>query len=285
MKTNTHRNIGAAVLVAVQLAGATPVSAAVPGLERVSAQSGINSNSPKSAIARCPGDKRVIGTGGFIVGGTGQVVIDDVTPNAPLTNVTVTGFEDDDGTANTWAVVAIAVCANPLPGLELFSETRQSNSNFQTLAAVSCPSGKRLVGVGGDITGGLGQVTMKYIAPSTSSTDDRVRILAFEDQDLTAANWSLRALAICANLLPGLEQVRAVSGPQNSTSPKSATVSCPSGKRVLSAGGRLSGDTRGEVILDDLNARETSVEVTAYEDQDGTPAIWDVTAIAICANP
>lgn len=97
----------------------------VSGLSVVQVSSPSNSSSPKSVFATCPAGKHVIGTGGFISGGTSgsapnllaDVVIDtihasfqDQVPG----NVQVAAIEEDP-TAASWAVVAQAICANVSP--------------------------------------------------------------------------------------------------------------------------------------------------------------------------
>jgi hypothetical protein len=43
----------------------------------------------------------------------GQVVLDNVLPNATLTGVLATGVEDQNGFAGDWSVTSYAICANP----------------------------------------------------------------------------------------------------------------------------------------------------------------------------
>jgi hypothetical protein len=90
---------------------ASPASAAVPGLQIVTAQSASNSVSPKSATATCPANKRVIGAGAEINGGLGDVVIDDLRPGP--TTVVATGDEVGSGITGNWQVRAYAICAFP----------------------------------------------------------------------------------------------------------------------------------------------------------------------------
>ena len=59
------------------------------------------------------GGKNLLGTGGVIFGGPGEVVLDDLRPDALLTHVTVTGLEDENGFAGEWVAGAHAICANP----------------------------------------------------------------------------------------------------------------------------------------------------------------------------
>jgi hypothetical protein len=85
----------------------------VAGLERVVASNAFDSDEIQRVTATCPAGKNLLGTGGLIQGGLGQVVIDDLRPNATLTSVTVTGIEDENGFAGDWTPVAYAICADP----------------------------------------------------------------------------------------------------------------------------------------------------------------------------
>jgi hypothetical protein len=38
--------------------------------------------------------------------------MDDIRPNAPLTKMTVTGLEDEDGASFDWTATAYAICAH-----------------------------------------------------------------------------------------------------------------------------------------------------------------------------
>ncbi len=87
-------------------------------VERVLGSSPNNSERSKTAVARCPAGKLVIGTGGDIIGGradsdpTGDTVgvtIYAIDPGA--TNVEVTAYEASGGSSENWIVRAWAICA------------------------------------------------------------------------------------------------------------------------------------------------------------------------------
>ncbi len=333
-----------------------------PGLERVVATSPTDSLN-KTVTATCPAGKRLLGTGGGISGLAGQVILEDVRP-PNLTRVTAQGVEDQDGTAGDWLVRAYAICANPVHLLERVVATSFTDSLKAKSVTATCPSGKRVMGAGAELSGGGGEVVLGNLRPSDAPLLNRVIAKGVEDEDGTASNWSVRAFAICAAVsqrvvatsptdsssekaqfppcpsdlqstggggditggrgqvrifdlhradrssfaarasedrngypeawflnayaicatpLPGQETVNNLSPSGDFSSTKSVTVTCPPGKRVVGAGGALS--TRE--VLDDVrpNASLTSVTVTGYEDESGTPGDWRIQANAICANP
>jgi hypothetical protein len=71
----------------------------------------------------------------------------------------------------------------------------------------------------------------------------------------------------------------------NSDSFKSATATCPNGKKVIGGGGLISGDDN-KVVLTALvpNAAMTAYTAVANESGSGTPTNWLVRVYAICAN-
>jgi hypothetical protein len=84
----------------------------------------------------------------------------------------------------------------------------------------------------------------------------------------------------------GLEQVFKSSAVDNST-PKTATATCPAGKRAVGGGATHSNAAPGLVVIDQIQPSDEHtvpgvVTVGAYET--GTTTSWSVTAFALCAN-
>jgi hypothetical protein len=87
----------------------------------------------------------------------------------------------------------------------------------------------------------------------------------------------------------GLQEVVVVSA-SDSDSPKSAQASCPAGKRVVGTGYDILGGKSGappnevtDVVVDEIEAFSTFVEVLAYEEEPSS-SNWSVTVSAICAT-
>lgn len=167
------------------------------GATRVEVSTVSNGTDIKSATARCPVGTQLTGASGLLTGAVGNVVMDDLRPNGnPPNGVTVTGDEIDPELS--WSATAIALCANPLPGLERVTATSPSNSSNKSVTA-TCPAGKKLVGLGGEISGGLGEVVIDDYTPSELLT--RATVTGSEAIDLDGAyagNWTVTAYAICA---------------------------------------------------------------------------------------
>jgi len=238
------------------------------------------SSSNKQVFASCPAGKQVTGGGGDITGGGGQVLIDGLVPEAARFGAF--GAEDETGTTSDWLLRAYAICATPLPGLEVVSNESPFDSSSSKNASADCPAGKRVVGAGAVVVGGQGQVALDDVVASADLSG--VGAVGIEDESGYANNWIVRAHAVCANPPPGLELVVARSDPDSD--PGSVTASCPSGENLLGTGAAIaSGD--GEVVLDDVrpNGALTSVTVTGFEDETGLGSEWTLIAQAICANP
>ncbi len=182
-------------------------------------------------------------------------------------------------------------------GPQVVTATSAVSKADEKVAVATCPTGTRIYSGGGKIkpvergegaTGGLMLNVLRPVADpngldSFVATANRRFV---EDQALARFNWSLEAFAVCGPELPGYEHVAAknVDSDQRVTS----TVACPTGKRVIGAGGGI-GDQFGMFSFDQLgpDSDGTSVTVTGVDDiTDGVrPGLRAVLAVAVCAFP
>lgn len=266
-------------IMAGQLALVAPASAAVPGLLRV-VTSGPSNSDWKTTNANCPSGTQVIGGGGFVNGAGGQVVLDTMLPLVGGGGYSVTGREDDTGYSGNWSIVTTALCARPPAGLETVSALSDSNSTSLKSMPVSCTPGKRVLGLGGDMSGGLGQVVIEGLIPNADLAG--VTVVGREDGNGYAGNWLVHAKAICATPPSGLQLITAF-GLLDSNNSKWVEAVCPAGKRVHGVGAEIIGG-QGQVRLTGAWAvSDTEVRVAGAEDEDGFIGNWAVKAYAICA--
>ncbi|OWV11929.1 hypothetical protein B5D80_03180 [Micromonospora wenchangensis] len=285
-QTWTRRTValGGALLSTVvlgQLALSGPV-AAVPGLS-VLTTVGPSNSVAKSQSAVCPAGTAVIGGGGAITGsGLGQVGMDIVQPLADAGLYSVTGREDPDGVAGNWAVTATALCATPPAGLEVVTGHSAINSVNPKFLEVFCPAGKRAIGGGGAalaLGSGASDVLLEDLRVNQSS----VTVAGVEAGNAFAGNWSVDVSVVCVDPLAGDQRVL-VDSVASSTATRSATATCPAGKRVHGVGGEIVGG-EGQVRLTGMRpTSSTTVTVSAAEDGDGFSGTWKVRAYAVCAN-
>lgn len=202
-----------------------------PGLQRVAATS-VSDSLDKEATATCPSGKKLLGVGGEISGGGGEVALNDVIPVSGLQSAIVRAAEDQNGTSANWSVTAFAVCANPVAGLQRVLATSPSNSSSKSMA-IACPAATQAVGAGGELAGDGGQVVMTSISPNLALTN--VTDIGSEDEDGTTNNWTVRSFAICAN-----SAQRVVATSTNDSLDKSAFAGiCSGGKRPTGGGGDI----------------------------------------------
>ena len=263
-------------LAGAALALAGSASAAVPGINLAATTSPFNSAN-KSSTVTCPAGDQVLGVGGGIDSGAGQVIVDDWMQINP-TQAAVRGVEATPFAAS-WVAGATAICADPLPGRIQVIATSGSSSVDKFVTA-TCPAGKRLVASGADVLSGRGNVMIEQMVPDL--TTNSVTVLGHE-QNPTPDNWQDRASAVCADPLPGLVRVFTTSA-SNSTNSKTATASCPAGTvltgtgaETLSSGGQAAVESiEPNAFINGVTARGTEIRPTSLN--------WTVTAFAICAT-
>lgn len=272
--------LGFAVAVAISLGGLeSSASAALVGLERLSPASATNSQN-KSVTATCPAGKRILGAGGDVTPGLGEVLIDRIRPSADLRSVTVNAVEDETRTTHDWYVQAFVICGYAPPGIERVTATSVLDSSNKGARAI-CPTGKRLLGAGAEINSANGQVLLEDIRLDSGLRSVTTR--AVEDQNGNTANWSLSAYAICSQPVAGLELVSR-GGALDSSDSKALEAPCPAGKQVTGFGGDIN-SPNGQVVMDAVfpNAALTGAGFAAWEDETGNNANWSLTTYALCA--
>ncbi|MET9631094.1 hypothetical protein ABZX92_26870 [Lentzea sp. NPDC006480] len=277
--------LGTVLMTLAVLAGtarAAPVSVQAVTTVHVKAVSDIDSVSPKGKTADCPAGMVAVG-GGFTtatgVGNDGSVVQDELIIRD--TSVTGTAYEDANGTSKNWGITVFAVCANPLPGYEIKKgRSVNSGSEFEKPAVATCSPGKVVIGGGFEVTGGLGEVVVDELLPSSN----QVFTKAFEGKAGTSRSWHIDAYAICAFQPAGWQIVDKV-GPIFSGG-KTTTAKCPVGKKVLGPMFDLTGSLGQAHMLSLLphDFPDQEVSIAALEDDDGTTNSWGLNNWQICAN-
>ncbi|HST66153.1 MAG TPA: hypothetical protein VLM05_13285 [Mycobacteriales bacterium] len=179
------------------LHGYATCAPALPGLTYVSFSTGSDSTPAKIAIATCPAGKRVVGTGARLLGDAGQVVLDDVHPNAGLTSVSASAYEDGSGYAGNWNLYAYATCATNPAGLVLATADTAPANSLDDAVGATCPGSTRLLSPGGSVNGGTGHVFYGGIYPSADLT--QAVAVTIEQNGGYGSNWWTQVSAICAS--------------------------------------------------------------------------------------
>ena len=233
----------------------------------------------KTALAQCPAGTRVIGGGGRVNGGQHVVITRQQPFHGVNDTFVVSAQEDQIGTTQFWAVQAFAICSVPLPGLEIVSATSASGSSGFQGQSVDCSPGKSVLGVGGRIIGGAGQVSLN----TQALFPNRASASGLEDSDGFAGNWRVTVYGVCARLNSVFDSsVVSVQTASDSTPRKIFTVPCPAGMNLT--GGAAFAGTPGSVV-EVVSPNTSSVQLIARMDGPiGPQGPWSVTGYAICAR-
>jgi len=187
------------------------------------------------------------------------------------------------GTAGSLAGPAAPAAAS-VPGLKVVDVQSAWTSDDKTVTA-RCPAGKKVIDAGGSIGTGFGKVTMDDVFPDPTMSFVNVTGL---ETDTFNENWWAVAYATCADPLPGLEWIKALTVSDSATS-KTLTVSCSPGKTVLGNGYAVTGGD-GEVFVDEAvpdggpGVAATHVSLIGVEG-DPYDGNWELEGFVICANP
>ena len=288
--TNRSRLMGM-VMVGAMVAGLGPLAgtaAALPVTARIVPTSATDSVADKSATANCPAGKKLVGTGSNINGAGGLVRVYQLSPNATLDSLTVRAIEQPGGTNLGWSVTALAVCTSLNLNLDRRIAASALNSSSPKSATAACLPGQTLLGTAAVVTGGAQGVVIDDIYPHSGL--DAVTVWAVEGQGGTAADWVVRAVAICSDspsVLVAREE--AVSATSSDTS-RTVTAECDEDWTLVGTGYAID-IASGQVMIQDVTpsgsgvTTPTGVTVRAVEDQDGTAVNWRVKAYAICSAP
>jgi hypothetical protein len=278
--------LGTAVLVGAAGTIAIAVSAsAVSGLVVVTATSPERgSESFKGANAVCPSGTRILGGGADITGGGHSVQLAGINPaplGMPANSMWATANEDRSGYSGSWYIKAWAICGKGVTGYEIVQAGSNEPAGATSASATAtCPAGKKVIGAGATSAG-----KPSYVLDTIDVTSDlssvHVKTVAAESPTPGTAP-AAQAYAICVNPVAGQQLVKASTG--YTSSDKTKSVSCPSGKKLHGTGGRISGAS-GQAHLDMLAPSGSGTsKIEAREDANGYSGTWKLDVFAICAS-
>ena len=186
------------------------------------------------------------------------------------------------------------------PAVAQVQTTSASNSFSPKTQVTYCPAGTSILGGGYQIIGGKGQVgTLEarpvYDGALAPAFKNSFRVTAAESKDGTAASWSVQVLAYCTPTTA--TQIVSAESPLDSDPMKTSPPAvCPEGKKVVGAGGYVSGMSQTSLMdaqvslqsyspsadLQTVQARGTEPGGILDDVYAGT---WKVVAVASCAQP
>jgi len=272
--------LAAAAAVAV-LTG--PFASAVAGLAVTTGRSvDRGSEGFKWVQAVCPPGTSVLGGGADISGGANSVHMSSMLPLAGFPDsFYATAMEDPRGYSGAWTLTAWAICGSGVTGWQIVqADVAAEPGAIYAAAVATCPAGKKVIGVGGAISGGSPYV-LDSVDPGEDLTDAFVEVLGDETTPIDGSAWGAHAYAVCIDPVPGQQLVTATTG--WSLANKTTSVTCPAGTRAHGVGGGLRG-ALGQAHLDRLAPRTTGADVDARQDATGASSDWRAYAYAICAD-
>ncbi|GAB1821615.1 hypothetical protein [Herbidospora sp. RD11066] len=167
--------------------------------------------------------------------------------------------------------------AADVPGRVTVTGTSDSDSGDKG-ADVSCPTGKRVLGVGAEITGGVGgSVIIDQVIP----TSDGVSAYGVETPDGTDAPWRIGVWAVCGD--PHGSTYTRSQATTSHPNPKSLALSCLPGDSMLGSGYQLEG-ARGNVSVTGLVPTLTGVSVETKEIHRGYAGDYYLRVFVRCAD-
>jgi|GEM_PF-7020472 len=266
----------AAVLATIGLAA--PASAIPAGLVKASVTSAASSFD-KTVTAPCPAGTVVTGGGGYLTAPAapdqGLVALDRLEPLNNGSGFTA-GMREVALDPNNWRLTADAMCATPPLGWDVVPLTGPLNTQ---VVVVGCGT-KNVIGVGGRINNGNGDVVLDYVVPSADLKSVTVRGTPVAGKN--PINWSVTAFAVCA-YVDDLERITPFV-PSSSTSHKSLSASCPAGMGLYSPGAAIS-PGNGQLFLSLVHAIDLDTfSVAADEDADGYLLNWTLFGYGICGG-
>lgn len=135
--------------------------------------------------------------------------------------------------------IATAQPAAALPALQLVVQGSGFGPNPTKQAVAPCPSGKVVVGGGGEIVGNETRTTvLTSLQPLSAAGIQPARFVASGRALATAGDWSIVAYALCvdtAAMQPYL--INETTSPSSTSVFRSGTSRCPAGMVAYSAGG------------------------------------------------
>ncbi len=273
-----------AVAVAVAATGIGLLGGAAPAQAvTIAVPSAPGSPATATTVAACPIGTSLVGSGGEIAGGGGNVVLSALIPDILAGTVTAIGQENGAYAAN-WTVSATAICEPmPVPPVLVIAPTVTNSTPNRAVAAV-CPAGLDLTGLGYQVIGGNGRVLPQQAMPQGGVGLPSPGAMFFAvENGAYAGNWSLVGYSICANPAGFAPTMIAVAGAFNSVSPKvTATMVCPAGT-VLYGVGAMIGPMAGTVTLDQMVPDAAQTFTTARGDEFGAvAAMWQSNAYGMC---
>jgi hypothetical protein len=178
-------------------------SAALAGYQVVTAETAVNTSSPKQLSVGCPAGKLATGAGWGVLDPTGVILAGEATYFLPSFDGKswLINARNNSTFAPSWKLKGFLLCANTaaLAGYQVVtSDTAVSAASLKQLN-VSCPTGKHATGAGWgvlDPTSAILDGDALYFLPGF---DGASWLTNAQNNSTFAPTWKLRVTALCTN--------------------------------------------------------------------------------------
>ncbi len=296
----TKKRLAAAVGLALAIS-AGPVLSATPAaaatlpfgtVNAVGAQSQPSTQRVQTLSAVCAPGQRVLGGGAWL--GSSHAVLTELQPIHPAVgqdSFKVTAAADQFGITGSWFIQAYAFCG-VVPAslqLEIIPKTNPATSQGTDQAFAPCSSGKFLVGMGGKIDNGAGQVDLGTFPNNSGSLATGAAGFAKEDLDGFAGQYTVTGYAVClrpTRIFGDIEMVPAQFNTPGGVPNRLATVACPPGKAITGLGGGIStpGTHWQQLAPTTAGQPATAANFGAESSGSAPPTAWPMNAVVFCAS-
>lgn len=304
--TRTIGRAWRAVLVAVLLA--VPVAVAGGSAEAAPAQAapvrltgvqrhqkttlGTSSPTSRHIGVSCPAGQVAVGGGARTMVSTGQTTRGHVMLQALVpgpTSYAAQAVEKVGGYSANWSLTVYVICADAAPGLEpeIVGRTSDATPYFDAEqgwvndVAAPCPSGKKLLGLGGVVGGPAGRVSFQQVRPNQQGAYAFVQGV----REITAHDdFVVTAYAICARPVQGW-RVEIDGTDYNTERVQSATATCDADEQIVAAGltkGDVYGLARVDAIIPSTLTRSLFTSGGIPDPTATYP--WNLASWAVCVD-
>jgi hypothetical protein len=286
--------VALAVIAGLALSAAPAAAATLPfgTVKAVAAQSPSDLRSVKSFSAICPAGQRVLGGGAFTVGGIHAVITEmqPIHPNTGQDSFKVTAAADQFGIPVAWGFQVFAFCATVPTSLqlEIKPHTNLPTSGATDQASTQCSPGKFLIGTGGKIDNGGGQVDLGMFPNSSGQIAFGSAAFAKEDADGFAGQYTVTGYSVCGrpnDIFGDFAMVRTTFQAAGGAPSLKGTVGCPSGMAVTGlAGGTATPGTHLQQIAPTTAGRPATLATFGAQSSVTPSGTWQMDTSLFCAR-
>jgi hypothetical protein len=277
-------------VVAVQVLGAEPAAATSISVQVFPASYSPDRLAAKSLSAPCPPGQRVLGGGALTVGGV-HAIITELQPihAAGGDSLRVSVAADQFGISVAWGFQVFPFCAAVPAALnvQIETHTNQPTSTENDQAVSHCKLGT-VIGVGGKIDNGNGQVNLSFFTNSSGDFPTGSAASAQEDDDGFAGTYTVTSYSVCAQptVFGDFQQFKiwfVTNGSSVTSTPNDPT--CPSGMHLTGlAGGTETPGTHLQIIEPNRTVAPNAAHFVSQSSVGPIGNSWIEEATIFCAK-